>query len=92
MVSDLQDDLSLLSSGTFTLTGLQTANIRLADYADVLETGSSSLAQSKKLLKDLQGMIQKAKKEILGTEDSEQLQNMLSILKKLVPIFPRLWN
>ncbi len=81
MVSDLQDDLSLLSSGTFTLTGLQTANIRLADYADVLETGSSSLAQSKKLLKDLQGMIQKAKKEILGTEDSEQLQNMLSILK-----------
>lgn len=81
MVSDLQDDLSLLSSGTFTLTGLQTANIRLADYADVLETGSSSLAQSKKLLKDLQGTIQKAKKEILGTENSEQLQNMLSILK-----------
>ena len=81
MVSDLQSDLSLLSSGTFKLTGLQTANIRLADYADVLETGSNSLAQSKKLLKDLQGTIQKIKKELLGTESSEEFQNILSALE-----------
>lgn len=81
MVSDLQNDLSLLSSGTFKLTGLQTANIRLADYADVLETGSNSLAQSKKLLKDLQGTIQKIKKELLGTESSEEFQNILSALE-----------
>ena len=81
MVSDLQQDLSLLSSGTFKLTGLQTASIRLADYAEVLETGGNSLAQSIKLLKDLQKTVRQTKLEIIGTEDSEQLQSILSVLK-----------
>lgn len=81
MVSDLQQDLSLLSSVTFKLTGLQTANIRLADYAEVLETGGNSLAQSIKLLKDLQKTVRQTKLEIIGTEDSEQLQSILSVLK-----------
>lgn len=81
MVSDLQQDLSLLSSGTFKLTGLQTASIRLADYAEVLETGGNSLAQSIKLLKELQKTVRQTKLEIIGTEDSEQLQSILSVLK-----------
>lgn len=80
MISDLQKDLSLLS-GTFKLTGLQTAAIRLSDYADVLETGSNSLKETKKLLKDLQDTVQKIEKEILGTQDSKELQNILSALK-----------
>lgn len=80
MVTDLQQDITLLSSGPFRLTGLQTANVRLSDYADVLKKGSNSIKQSKQLLKDLQGTIRELKKEIAGTEDSEDLQNILSIL------------
>lgn len=81
MVSDLQQDFTLLSSNPLKLTGLQTANVRLADYADVLKKGSNSLTKSKKLLKDLQSTIQEAKKEIMGTEDSKNFQTILSFLK-----------
>lgn len=81
MVSDLQNDFSLLSAGTFHFTGLQTASIRLADYADVLKQGSGSIRQSKKLLQELQSTLKTVKKEILGTEDSKNLQKILSILE-----------
>ena len=80
MVSDLQKDLSLLSTGSLQFTNLQAAGIRLADYAEVLEKGSNSLKQSKRLLKELQSTVRHLKKEIMGTEDSEEFQNILSAL------------
>lgn len=81
MVSDLQKDFTLLSDSPLQLSGLQTVTVRLSDYAAVLKEGSNSIKQSKKLLKDLQNTISSFKQEIMGTADSEDFQNILSVLE-----------
>lgn len=81
MLSDLQTDFTLLSLGSLQISGLQTVNVRLADYATVLKKGSNNIKQSKALLKDLKSTINKIKQEILGTEDSKEFENILSVLE-----------
>ena len=81
MVTDLQKDLTLLSDSPLQISGIQTVNIRLNDYSDVLKKGSNSIKQSKALLKELKNTIGDMKKEIAGAGDSETLQNIFSVLE-----------
>ncbi|HBA68995.1 MAG TPA: YhgE/Pip domain-containing protein, partial [Lachnospiraceae bacterium] len=81
MVTDLQKDLTLLSDSPLQISGIQTVNIRLNDYSDVLKKGSNSIKQSKTLLKELKNTIGDMKKEIAGAGDSETLQNIFSVLE-----------
>ncbi len=81
LTSDLQQDLTLIGHKTIRINGLQTANIRLADYADVLKNGSDNIKETRKLLKDLRQSIQNVKAEINRTQNSEGIQSIITILE-----------
>lgn len=81
MIEDIQKDLTQLSSGPMTLSGLQAASVRIQDYVDVLDNGTNSISETRKMLSEIQDVVKNVKKELLGTEDSEEFQNVLSILQ-----------
>lgn len=81
MVSDLQEDFTLLSGSPLQISGVQSVNTRLSDYAEVLKRGSGNIKQSKNLLKDLKGTIRQIKQELTGADDSESLQKILAVLE-----------
>ncbi len=82
MLSDLVEDFSLLSTSPLQLPKLQTANVRLADYAAALKKGSNSFKSSKKLLMDLQDTINTIKTELTDTKDSKEFQELVAVLEE----------
>lgn len=81
LTTDLQNDLTLTSDNTISISGLQTANIRLADYADVLNSNRQDMIETKQLLKDLRSSIKSVKAEMTDTKNSEEVQKLLSVLE-----------
>lgn len=80
LIQDLQSDISFLPEGTIQLTGLQTANVRLSDYADSLKAASSNVKETKKLLKELQSLLGDVRENITNITGDAQFQEMLSSL------------
>ena len=81
MAEDMEKDLSQIPDASRSLNGLQTAGIRLSDYVDVLGKGQTSLKKTKTQLTDLKTLIKKMKKDLLGTQDSESLEKVVSVLE-----------
>lgn len=80
LIEDLRSDLSLIPDGTIQLAGIQTANIRLSDYSDSLTAANSNIKETKKILKELQNLVQDTKKNITKITGNAFLQEMFATL------------
>lgn len=80
LIRDLQEDLSLVPEGTISLSGLQTATLRLSDFSDTLKSASGNIRETKKVLNELQTVIREAENKFTSMTDSEALQTVLNAL------------
>lgn len=83
IVEDLRGDLDLISSVSagISLSGLQTANVRLQDYLLILEDGKADLKQLSKLLKKIYKQVDNVETALSGLGENEALRQAAEILQ-----------
>lgn len=83
IIEDLRSDLDLIStvSAAVSISGLQTANVRLQDYLLLLQDGQADLKQMKKLLKRIYKQVDQVEAAVSGIGDNESLQQITEVLQ-----------
>lgn len=82
LIEDLHTDLNLVSSAAALGTsGIETANVRLQDYIQLMEDGKGDLQKMRRLLRDLCTQIDTLESSLYGIGDSELLQQMVQVLQ-----------
>lgn len=83
IIEDLRSDLDLIStiSAAVSISGLQTANVRLQDYLILLQDGQADLKQMKKLLKRIYKQVDQVEAAVSGIGDNESLQQVTEVLQ-----------
>lgn len=80
IIADVQNDLSRVNAPGLALSGLQTASVRISDYADVMEKGNATMADTRTLLEDLLSIVESMQEDVNSFSDDKKVQEFLAII------------